>query len=119
MITIDLQPYAIVENEGFQPPRTKIFIAFLEFAVRKHHIIPAMYAKVKDKQKVCLGKAKSISFITDNWTEPCTTKAFIGMSAHWVDTRWQRKSAILNCEQSSGRHTTERIAAKFEPVKYN
>lgn len=83
------------------------------------NIIPAMYAKVKDKQKVCLGKAKSISFTTDNWTEPCTTKAFIGMSAHWVDTRWQRKSAILNCEQSSGRHTTERIAAKFEPVKYN
>jgi len=118
MIAVDLQPYAVVENECFRrysnhlEPR----YALPSRRMLSENIIPEMYARVKTKLKISLKKAIGVSFTTDMWTEPCTTKAFIGVSAHWIDDSWQRKFAILNCEEFGGRHTADRIAVKFQSL---
>jgi hypothetical protein len=120
MIAADLQPYAIVENEGF-----RCYSAHLEpqYVLPSRRllsllVIPEMFVTVKDKAKDCLQKASQISFTTDTWTEPCTTKAFTGVSAHWIGADWQRTFAIITSEEFSGKHTEhgDRIAAKFEAI---
>jgi len=60
--------------------------------------------------------ANKLSFTTDTWTEGNTTKAFIGVSVHWIDSQWDRKFAVLNCEEFSARHSGDMIAEKFETV---
>jgi len=50
------------------------------------------------------------------WTEVTTTKAFVGVSAHWIRNAWEHTFAVLNCEEFSGKHTGENMAAKFESV---
>ena len=118
MIAVDLQPYAIVENEGFRrysnhlEPRYSL----LSRRLLSEQIIPDIYTKVKDKLTASLSNAGKISFTTDTWTEPCTTRSFIGMSGHWIDADWQQKFAILSCEEFTGKHSGERIAAKFVSV---
>ena len=43
-------------------------------------------------------------------------RAFVGGSAYWISDEWECRFAVLNCEQFSGKHTGEYIAAKFEFV---
>ena len=118
MIALDLQPYSIVEDVGFQrysrnlEPR----YAFPSRRQLSENIIPDMYVKMKDSVKKSMLEAQKVSFTTDIWTETNTTNAFIGVSAHWINQNWERKFAVLCCESFSGRHTGEKIAAKFESV---
>jgi len=73
-----------------------------------------------NKMKASVGKevlaAKKMSFTTDTWMESNMTKAFIGLSAHWIDGDWNRKFAVLNCEQFSGRHTGELLGVYWQSV---
>jgi len=118
MIAVDLQPYAIVEDEGFRRYSNHLEPRYSLPSRRllSEQIMPGIYEKVKDRLQSSLRKAKRISFTTDIWTEPCTTKAFIGISAHWIDANWERKFAIISCEEFSGRHTSKRIAGKLESI---
>ena len=118
MIATDLQPYSIVENEGFVRYSRNLEPRFVLPSRRllSERIIPDMYVQVKEVVRKSVVAAKKLSFTTDTWTEGSTTKAFIGVSAHWIDNEWQRKFAVLNCEVFSGRHTGDMIAWKFETV---
>ena len=118
MIAVDLQPYAIVENEGFRRYSNHLEPRYSLPSRRllSEHIIPYIYTKVKNKLIVSLSNAGKISFTTDTWTEPCTTRSFIGMAGLWIDAGWQQKFAILSCEEFTGKHSGERIAAKFVSV---
>ena len=116
MIATDLQPYSIVEDEGFIRYSHHLEPRFALPSRRRlsERIVPDMYVKVKDGIGKLMLAAKKIAFTTDIWTEGNTTKAFIGVSAHWIDSEWDRKFAVLICEQFSGRHTGEMIAVKFQ-----
>jgi len=118
MIAIDLQPYSIVENVGFQRYSRHLEPRYALPSRRQlsENILPDMYVKLKDSVKKSIVKAKKVSFTTDIWTETNTTNAFIGVSAHWISQDWERKFAVLCCESFSGRHTGEKIAAKFDSV---
>ena len=116
MIATDLQPYSIVEDEGFIRYSQHLEPRFALPSRRRlsERIVPDMYIKVKDGIGKLLLAGKKIAFTTDIWTEGNTTKAFIGVSAHWIDSEWNRKFAVLTCEQFSGRHTGDMIAVKFQ-----
>lgn len=118
MIATDLQPYSIVENQGFVRYSRNLEPRFVLPSRRllSERIIPDMYVQVKDVVRKSVVAAKKLSFTTDTWTEGKTTEAFIGVSAHWIDDEWKRNFAVLNCEEFSGRHTGDMIAIKFETV---
>ena len=118
MIAVDLQPYSIVEDVGFQRYSRHLEPRFALPSRRQlsENILPDMYVKLKESVKKSIAKAEKISFTTDIWTETNTTNAFIGVSAHWISQDWERKFAVLCCESFSGRHTGEKIAAKFDSV---
>ena len=118
MIATVLQPYSIVENNGFVRYSRNLEPRHVLPSRRSlsECIIPDIHDKVKESVKKSVLAAKKSSFTTATWTETSTTKAFIGVSAHWVSNDWERKFAVLNCKEFSGRHSGEMMAQKFETV---
>jgi len=118
MIATDLQPNSIVENVGFVRYSRNLEPRYVLPSRRllSERIIPDMYLKVKESVQKSVSAANKLSFTTDIWTESNTTKPFIGVSVHWIDSHWDRKFAVLNCEEFNGRHSGDMIAEKFGTV---
>jgi hypothetical protein len=53
-----------------------------------------------------------ISFTTDIWTSP-STKAFISLTAHFIDTKWNLRNLIVDFKQICGSHTGINIKNAF------
>ncbi|CAG9814146.1 unnamed protein product [Phaedon cochleariae] len=109
-VAVDMQPYNIVENDGFkhliqtmQPgyvlPSRKTLIEV---------IIPKMYDTTKLKIKSYIDSASYISFTTDAWTY-VASKPFILLTAHLINNDWAIQSAVLNCREMSEDHTAENV----------
>ena len=64
-----------------------------------YRIVPEIYGKVKEEVKISLHTVNKICFTTDTWTEATTTRAFVGVSAHWITNDWEHRLAVLNCEE--------------------
>ncbi|KAJ8048482.1 Zinc finger BED domain-containing protein 4 [Holothuria leucospilota] len=116
MVAMDLQPFSIVEDVGFQrfcsvlEPRYKLPSRF--------HIsrtpIPNIYNKVQAKIKEELTKVEHISFTTDIWSSSVGSNSLMSITGHWIDnTNFERKSSVLNAS-FVGRHTGEAIKSDVE-----
>jgi len=53
-----------------------------------------------------------ISFTVDGWTS-INRKSYYGVTAHFIDKKWQFKSVILDFIPSNGKHTGRDIAQMF------
>jgi hAT family C-terminal dimerisation region len=112
MIAADMQPLSIVENIGFKrllnvlEPRYKI--PSRSYFTRT--VIPDMYAAVRAKIQLEVDKAEFVSFTTDIWTNDNNVDSFLGLTAHWIDDNWCRKSVVLEMQPLESRHTGEVIA---------
>lgn len=117
MIATDLQPYSIMENEGFRRYSRNLEPRYALPSRRalSEIIVPDIYGKVKEEVKKSFHTVK-ICVKTDTWTEATTTRAFVGVSAHWISNEWERRFAVLNCDEFSAKHNGENIAAKFNRV---
>ena len=112
MICLDLQPFSIVEDVGFQrlmhviEPRYKI--PSRRFFTE--NMISDLHQKVRQAIQQQINEATLISFTTDSWTAEHTTQSYMSLTAHWIDVNFQRKSAILHCEALDSRRTADHLA---------
>ncbi|GES82755.1 zinc finger BED domain-containing protein RICESLEEPER 2-like [Rhizophagus clarus] len=62
--------------------------------------------------------ADTISFTTDIWTSP-STKAFLAITAHYVDKNWKLQNLLIDFVQIFGQHTGENIKNTFVSALQN
>ena len=116
MIAIDCQPVSVVDHEGFRS-----LISMLEpkyqIPSRKYFsetIIPSIANRIKANIATQLKEgAEYLSFTTDAWSSDVNSDALLGFTAHWVDGSFQRRSAVLQAQELSERHTGEYNAVKI------
>lgn len=113
MIVKDLQPFSIVEDDGFKslinylepdykiPTRNTLSTTFLD----------AQYTAVANKVKEELRSASHISITSDGWTSRTMT-SYQAITAHYLKN-WELKSALLGCFECHERHTAENIKTEI------
>ncbi|XP_064094813.1 E3 SUMO-protein ligase ZBED1-like [Macrobrachium nipponense] len=117
MITIDMQPASIVEDDGFRK-----FVKALDGCYNLHsgrkimrEMLPKMYNETRIKLAKLLDEAKSVTITTDIWTSR-KTQAFICFTGHFITSSWIHKSVILETAQLTQDHTAEMIRSEIERV---
>ena len=113
MITIDVQPYSVVEDDGFKgvvrelEPRY-VLPCWKYFST---NVIPEMYESTRARVQSEVDHAKSVCLTAATWMAQNTTQSFISLTAHWVTTEFTRRSAVLQCQLFEGSHTGIRLAS--------
>ena len=94
MVALDLQPFAITSNVGFQ-----IFCHLLEprytLPSNKHisqTLIPDMYERVKAKVKEELKNVDHVAFTTDIWSSTCKHQLPFQFNRPLDQTRFREKT---------------------------
>ena len=117
MITIDLQPPSIVENNGF-----KDFVKTLDSRYTlpsrrtiTRSLLPQRYDSAKEKLSQELREASTCSLTTDYWTS-CSSQSYLTVTCHFIDRSWELRSCCLYTYQSSVPHTAENIAFELKRI---
>ncbi|CAH1110803.1 unnamed protein product [Psylliodes chrysocephalus] len=113
----DLQPFSVVEDNGFRE-----FVSTLNpgyqlpsrFVISKTLLL-AMYEECLNDVKQLMNGRKTICITTDAWTS-INTVSYIGVTAHFVDEKFNLNSILLECSSSNMRHTAENLAADLQRV---
>ncbi|CAG8683994.1 4531_t:CDS:1, partial [Ambispora leptoticha] len=116
-IATDCLPFTAVESESFhelveviRKLDGKITIPSARTVKRD---LLEKYSLLKTSFKDLLANNLSkISLTTDLWTSN-SCKAFLGVTAHWIDVNWQIQSRVLDLAPFEGPHTGINIANAF------
>lgn len=112
MMAKDLQPFSLVEDEGFQNLMSIVQPRY-DMPSRRtfcRKFIPEMFATATSKLEEVLSSTKSrLTLTADCWTS-CQTLAFLGITCHWISAKFERKMALLEIENVVERHTAENIS---------
>jgi hypothetical protein len=100
------QPFTVVEEEDFQPMLEHFRCEFsIPSASTVKREIMKMHEEEIDHVRDRLQKAGSrISLALDCWTS-LNTKAFLGITAHYIDDAWIPRSLVLDLAHLPGLHT--------------
>ena len=117
MIVKDLQPFSIVDDEGFRE-----FVAGLDPSyvlpsrtTLTRELLPQLYDKIIDEVKANLAKAEYITLTTDGWTSR-TTESYIAVTAHFISDSWEMRSCLLECFKYGESHTAENLKDELHRV---
>ena len=72
------------------------------------------YTQMKEGLREAMGKADHICITVDAWT--AARRSFMGVTAHWIDSELNRKSAAIACARLKGRHTHDVLARSLDSV---
>ena len=116
MIAVDCQPISVVESSGFKALIHTIAPKY-RIPSRKYFaetVIPNIAQGIRAEVQAKLQEgADYISFTTDVWSSDVNSDSLLGLTAHWVDGNFQRKSAVLQAHSLDDRHTGEYIAMQL------
>jgi hypothetical protein len=59
--------------------------------------------------------SSKISFTTDCWTSP-NNMSFMGITAHWIDSKFNFCESTLDIAKLSVKHTGENLYNKFKEI---
>jgi hypothetical protein len=107
MTDVDVQPYSVTSDTGFQRLIRKICPNY-NIPSRKYStdtIIPDIFQKVKTKLQTSLDKATNISLTTDIWINSTDNSPFLILTGHWLSNEFEQHRAILRVLQFSGHHS--------------
>ncbi|CAH2096787.1 unnamed protein product [Euphydryas editha] len=111
----------VVEDRGF-----KAFVAGLNPACHlpdrnflSNNLLPALYetCQVQVKQNLET-EAESVCLSTDIWTSS-VNDAYLGVTAHYIDSNYDLKSVLLECTPIYGTHTAENIKNDINRIIQN
>jgi len=114
MISIDLQPFSVVEDTGFIRLVAELDPKFVLPSRRylSDVIIPEIHAKAKFKVKELLQCTKYVSMTTDIWTSTNCHHSFLSLTAHVVVSKaMEKKDVMLSAWQFDESHTGANISA--------
>ena len=110
MILKDLQPFSIVEDEGF-----KYLLKNLEprytlpsRSTVSRTLLPKMNGELRKKLKGELDAVDYIAITTDCWTSRATD-SYITATAHFIDSEWNLRSVVLETVIMIEAHTSENL----------
>ncbi|XP_077386781.1 E3 SUMO-protein ligase ZBED1-like [Festucalex cinctus] len=113
----DMQPYSVVENEGFRQlvhvlePRYKI----PDRSVFTDKHISDLYNKVRSEIVVSLNSAQRVALTVDGWTS-CATDSYITVTAHHIDMEWEMQNFVLQTRAFRESHTGANLAELLRDV---
>jgi len=118
MIAVDMQPFSMVEDEGF---RRVMQASVPQYNVpsRKQFsetVIPHLYDRVQSSIRKLIDNEDALCFTADIWTAQQSNKSYIGLTCHLVNLAFERKMAVLNCRPFEGSHTGLQIADSFQAM---
>lgn len=118
-IALDNMPFEVADSVALQrlftalEPRYKLPSA----KYFRTSLIPDMYnalvLKVAGSMKRENG-AIYVSFTTDAWTTPQCTDSLLSLTAHWLDSEFNKHSIMLHASHILGQHTASNIAKILE-----
>ena len=103
MVTRDLQPISVVENEGFRDVMKNMNPKY-ELPNRKklaNELLVARYKEVKAQLKAELFTATDVCATTDIWTSR--------QASHYILHSWELRSAVLATTRMTDDHTASNI----------
>lgn len=114
-IVEDVQPISILEQPGFQHlievlSRGRKVMSRKTFVAR----LDAAFDRMKEELRVKLDKVQSLCTTADLWS--VHNRVYFGMTCHWLEDNFERKSAALACTRIYGRHNCEMVIAKIQEI---
>lgn len=112
MIAVDLQPFSIVEDIGFQRLLKEICPNY-NIPSRKYikeSIIYNIYSKVRNNILNELNDVQFISFTVDGWTATTSNVSFLSVTGHWITKEYKQRTAVLRVVPFTTTHTAENIS---------
>lgn len=115
----DIQPFSIVEDQGFRN-----FVSLLNpsFVIpsRKYiskTLIPAAYEKCLNSTKTAASDivVKGVCITTDGWTSR-NNQCFVAVTAHFIDDNFFLKTVLLECAPFQGSHTADAISRHLQRI---
>jgi len=64
-------------------------------------------------------KNSGVSFTVDIWTAEHTTQCYMSLTAHWLQSDFLLRSAVLHCIPFDDRHTSDNIGSMFREMLTN
>lgn len=117
MIALDLQPFSITTDVGFQR-----FVAKLEprytlpsSAHLSRTIIPGIYDKMRERVGILVDTADNISFTTDIWSS-VGSHSLMSLTGHWITEDFTRVQTVLNAHSFPGSHTGDAISKQINDM---
>ena len=113
-IVISQQPFTVTEEPTFRE-----FVQSLHPAAKlptantiKKNIIDCYSTEIKKIQEMLQNFSDRISYTIDIWTS-ISAKAFLAITAHFINKEWELQSVIVDFIQIWGKHTGENIKEIF------
>lgn len=72
--------------------------------------------QMRSTLKLDLGSVSDVAITHDGWTS-CATESYSAVTAHFIDDKWNLKSAVLQTKKVEGSHTSEKIAEGLKEVQ--
>jgi hypothetical protein len=116
-IVLNDQPFTEVESESFRKllkllnPNLKILSA----NTVKRRILGMFQSKQLERKQIYEDLDCKVSFTTDCWTSP-NMIAFIGVTAHYIDTDWNLQAHTIDFKHLPGIHSGYALRSTFESV---
>lgn len=117
MVVKDMQPFSIVEDEGFRD-YSKILNPRYALPSRRtltRSMIPELYRVECARLSLQLEKAHSVAITTDSWTSR-NNQSYLGVTAHFIDVDWKLHSAVLETAHMPTSHTSANLAAELKRI---
>lgn len=122
MIIMDMQPFSLVEDKGFN---VLIKSAYPDFIMPSRHSITESieleYLSAKKELEIELAKAEFVSSTSDGWTDKFTQRLFATVSAHYYSPNdpITIKSVVLETydfgvESHTGANIASQLKSCFE-----
>ena len=114
MIVTDVQPFAVVKNQGFRHFLSSVNPSYKlpSRATIAQELLPTAYQKAVEEVKPLSKGAKSICLTTDSWTS-VTTESYLAVTAHFFNNEFRLESCLLGCFKFGQRHTAENLKDKL------
>nr|XP_047145594.1 zinc finger BED domain-containing protein 4-like [Hydra vulgaris] len=121
LITLDIQPFSIVEDTGFNELIKDAYPNY-KLPCRTYfsqNVIPSMYDELFKDIKIKISAANYLSLTTDIWTADTAKIAFLSITGHWIDlTKFSQETAVLRVihfpEKHTGVHIKEYLQKSLE-----
>ena len=106
MVALDMQPFSIVSDKGFQNFVNKLDNRYKlpSQNTLKNNLLPQRYEEIKNKLLNTLSGVQFLALTTDCWTSSYSNDSYITVTCHFVDN-FKLTSAVLETENLTGRHT--------------
>ncbi|KAJ8940592.1 hypothetical protein NQ314_010670 [Rhamnusium bicolor] len=106
----DLQPFSVVNDEGFRELMAEVEPAYQlpSRTTFSRTLLPSKYDEAVILVKNKFRDAESISITTDTWTSSATEN-YIAITAHYLDKNWIINSLLVDCFKFGESHTSQNL----------